>query len=136
MAQKEEGVKRSDFVAKLHDKEDPWVTSVVELAEAAGVVWDPEEEPLPEKLVQEAPGSFSDGRRDVLDISLAWTGEAHAGSVPMDTDERRIFLEAVRRYNLLPELRRRVVHLRGFLPSGCDADDEAHAILALLDGEP
>lgn len=49
-------MKRSEFVAKLNETEDPWVTSVVELAEAAGVKWEPEEEPLPEKLTTHAIG--------------------------------------------------------------------------------
>lgn len=33
-------MKRLEFVAKLDSKETPWVTSVVELAEAAGVTLD------------------------------------------------------------------------------------------------
>jgi hypothetical protein len=92
-------MKRSDFVAKLNDHESPWVTDVVALAEAAGVVWDPEEEPLPERL------SFA-SRLQADEVGNLRPGLLIEGGVWGDRDQEiRTYAEAVRRWNAWPELR-------------------------------
>jgi hypothetical protein len=95
-------VKKSYFMAarlKIHERE-PWVVSEtgrvaadVEAAEAAGVVWDPEEEPLPEK------------------VSINNIGVVCLGSTPITLAFKRWKTEAVRRYNAWPALEKLVAEL-------------------------
>src|SRR4051812_38613875 len=99
-------MKKSDFMAarlKIHERE-PWVVSEtkrvaadVEAAEAAGVTWGPEEEPLPEK------------------VSINNISQVCLGSTPIHPLRALAFerwkSEAVRRYNAWPELEKLVAEL-------------------------
>jgi hypothetical protein len=105
-----------------------------EAAEAAGVVWDPEELELPERL--EMRGKIAcrpDG--SMVATAIVVPGMADQPDRYRSDRNEHDLLEAVRRYNLWPYLRRiqeRIAHL--------PVDDSRHAIardlLALLDGRP
>lgn len=113
-------MKRSEFVARLNDHESPWVTDVVAIAEAAGVVWDPEEEPLPERLTV-----FSD-RAIGMQYGPEGSGWVKAGYVY--PDHEHVAREAVRRWNVWGEIRR-LVESALWPPSTIK-----NALLAILDG--
>lgn len=97
-------MKKSEFEAKRRERyTDVWKESRilqclrddVEAAEAACVVWDPEEEPLPEKIGV-AEGSVS-GRVELLP-------DGGTGLWPNLVSRAAAYAEAVRRYNAWPEL--------------------------------
>lgn len=71
-------------------------------AEAAGVVWDPEEPELPEKIYLSDAG-FARATAPGVEYRL-W--EVKQGDVPgyLRVDRQAIAAEAVRRYNAWPEL--------------------------------
>lgn len=83
-------------------------------AEAAGVTWDPEEEPLPKRLEARVEATSLE-----LFVDDVWCG---GNAIVFDNDfERaiplpqrgRVLKEAVRRYNAWPELRKALEIARG-----------------------
>lgn len=96
-------MKKSEYRAarlRVHERE-PWIVSKaarvqkdVEAAEAAGVVWDPEEEPLPEKL---------EAVYNVQWLLMVPLPPAPCGPCKRFLSEAEA-QEAVRRYNAWPEL--------------------------------
>jgi len=95
-------------------------------AEAAGVVWDPEEEPLPERLFI----SYSGGGTHAVPVDgqRIWVFSAARGVA--DELRQRCFLEAVRRWNAWP-LFRACIHR--FLTQEDTGDALARSFLAILD---
>ena len=98
------------------------VAAAVAEREAAGVVWDPEEEPLPERLEIE-------GSRIMWGV---WTAAKITPRGGAPVDPFRIAAEAVRRWNAWPELRLAVEPLSRTL---CPAQSLAKSVLAILDGK-
>lgn len=83
-----------------------------EAAEAAGVVWDPEEGPLCQRLVVDAHGTWVAVHAEVSGVALC----SSRLLTPAEA------AEAVRRYNAWPELEK-LAHLMGpgfGLCSGCE----------------
>lgn len=98
----------------------------VEAAEAAGVVWDPEEPELPERLK-----IFDDGS-----IAAVWSDGVESIVTQTCTGRKRTARqEAVRRYNLWPELLRKAGHARGVYGDRM-AGELQQLVSLLLDGEP
>jgi hypothetical protein len=123
-------MKRSEFVSKLHDHETPWATQIVELAEAAGVVWDPEEPELPERLRLTEGCWYIDSVDGPDDCRMV---------AEVDGTSRRavaIAAEAVRRYNLWRELRQFVLDRRHGAICDCSVCDALDNLDAILNGEP
>lgn len=108
----------------------------VQAAEAAGVAWDPEEKPLPEKL-QVSPYAPLDTNYIESD-GVYWLCisnprvNTHMG---LTTAEQRLALarEVVRRYNLFPELERLAEQLETDThPEECSIRGAGHALRKVL----
>lgn len=119
-------MKRSEFERKMlaywseqRGLPRPDISADVYAAEAAGVVWDPEEELLPEKIQ-----AFRDEKEWFLapDESDWSTPERKAAA----------YREVVRRWNAWPELRAAV---HRWLAGAEPPEQLGRAILAILDGK-
>lgn len=127
---------RAEFIREPHVQ----TGRDVEAAEAAGVVWDPEEPELPARLYLANADTLEPVV--VADMKLKpWIFKVARGADP-DIPERaairkRVALEAVRRYNAWPELRALVVeHLNNVRQAGLVPARWNEQLLAILDGEP
>lgn len=135
-------MKKSEFVAKRqrHWEDGRSACSVeqrvlwdVEAAEASGKVWDPEEEPLPERLEMRVTNGcayvdvLSRGQRCFV-VSTA------PGTWPLPLSERtKIVVEAGRRWNAYENLRKHLTPAATIQCAPCHAF--AKAALAILDGK-
>jgi hypothetical protein len=108
-------MKLSEFMRKMRNEldRDGYVTaSIIETlldarkrgAEAAGVVWDPEEEPLPEKVE--------------IYLRDGWLVIGPARGPMPGEGQRAIALEAQRRFNAWPELEKLAEPLKEILRGG------------------
>ena len=127
-------MKKSEFEAQ---RSDYWtgcgvtvlhkVQEDIRAAEAAGVAWDPEEEPLPERLAitpnESYIGEFPD--QDVTTWRFFFLLK-HL-DVDVHPDTLAVAREAVRRWNAWPELRR--------LAERFPLDVGRRHLLAILDGK-
>lgn len=112
-----------------------------EAAEAAGVAWDPEEEPLPERLEMDPDGSVRDGAGGVAPYiaSMAY-GYGRGGGGRMTA--RLILREMVRRYNLWEAVRREAEEGLSYLRKvasevgeACYTGSKFRTILSLMDDD-
>jgi hypothetical protein len=112
---------------------EPRVYRDVQAAEAAGVVWDPEEEPLPERLHLECDIAFEPGS---VPAAYAMLQAVFTQSFPRQGERAcKILREAVRRWNAWPELRRLAQLLRrDTSTSGRTLRPVRKKLLAILDG--
>lgn len=114
-------MKKSEFIESRRggmrtEIGDFFVERDIEAAEAAGVVWDPEEEPLPEQL------EVRYGRE-------LWP----VGVVTITMEARRRFLEeAANRYNLWEEIRKRAKLALDVLPVGEGRYHVSHILMGLM----
>lgn len=105
-------MKRSEFLEQIRTGKHPtdkhetvfeyFAREAVVAAEAAGVVWDPEDEPLPDKLVY---GPIAEG----LNFRPALAPVEPRRGWSSREQELRGYAEAVRRYNAWPELEKLAV---------------------------
>jgi hypothetical protein len=102
--------------------------SALALAKLCGAKFDPEEEPLPERLDVNLGASavIEHGRLDGDEVVLVIAGSYRG--IPGQSEAQRVAREVVRRWNTWPELRRAVDGLG--LSSGI-----RQRVLAILDGK-
>lgn len=118
----------------------PDVSADVLAAEAAGVVWDPEEEPLPATVFlcnEDSPLNDSAAVQDGGSMSGSYYFWVIRGHRRGGDYSRRVAQEAVRRWNTWPELRALVDCLGDDGPAVCtlSMDDKIRRmkLLAILD---
>jgi len=109
-------MKRSEFILKLDDRPSPWAVSVAELAEQAGVKWDPEDRPLPASLFISHDRTYlriSDEEEQPDFVGPSGTWDSCFADQPRI---QAVMDAAVRRYNLWSELVEIVGNDRGLRP--------------------
>ena len=132
-------MKRSEFITRYQS--DTWITGAAlraaEMAEAGGVVWDPEEKSLPERLEIYAPAAGPEVAYQV-DPPRHWILTRASGSEDplVEIYRQRVFSEAVRRWNAWALIRQEVEALIGWYSNeNSYAHLGAQRLLAILDGK-
>lgn len=90
----------------IDDPQHALVSTLVDAEQAAGRRFDPEEEPLPERLEMVGRTAFYAGASPYFDLNMHLANAILlTDDIPATQRNERVLREAVRRYNAWPELR-------------------------------
>lgn len=116
-----------------HGGHHPTATAIVNAMEAKGQVWDPEEEPLPERLAI-TPNESYIGEFPDQDVTT-WRFFFLLRHLDVHPDTLAVAREAVRRWNAWPKLREAIRLTLKVEPLPLLARSRLYDLLAILDGK-